>query len=98
MTDQQGKIPSVQTKAPEIPALKTPLNEEKGKKRDREESTPISGPAEQPGAKRQRLNPLSEEEIIEETIESLKGEKATSPQTSPVIETSTNSHRQDLER
>ena len=40
MTDQlasskqqgQGKTPPVQTKAPEIPALQTPLNEEKGKK------------------------------------------------------------------
>ena len=61
------------------PVLQTPLNEEKGKKRDREEATPISGPAEQPGAKRQRLNPLSEEEIIEETIESLRGERATNP-------------------
>jgi len=98
MTDQQEKIPPVQTKAPEIPALQTPLNEEKGKKRDREETTPISGPAEQPGAKRKRLNPLSEEEIIEETIESLRGERATSPQTSPVIDISTSSHRQELER
>ena len=64
----QGKIPPVQTKAPEIPALQTPLNEERGRKRDKEEATPVSGPAEQPGEKRQRINPLSEEEIIEETI------------------------------
>jgi len=68
MTDQQGKISSVQSKAAEIPALQTPLNEKKGKKRDREEATPISGPTEQPGAKRQILNPLSGEEIIKETI------------------------------
>ena len=46
MTDQQGQIPSVQTKAAEIPALQTPLNEEKGKKRDIEEATLISGPVE----------------------------------------------------
>ena len=46
MTDQQDQIPPVQTKAAKIPALQTPLNEEKGKKRDREEATPISGPAE----------------------------------------------------
>ena len=59
--------------------VQTPINEEKGKKRVREEATPISGPAKQPGAKRKRLNPLSEEEIIEETIESLRGERATGP-------------------
>jgi len=76
MTDQpatskeqgRGQIPPVQTKAREIPALQTPLNEERGRKRDREEPTPVSGPADQLGAKRQRINPLSEEEIIEETI------------------------------
>lgn len=79
MTDLQEENPPVQTKAPEIPALQTPLNEEKGKKRDREEATPISVPAEQLGAKRQRLNPLFEEEIIEETLESLRSERATSP-------------------
>jgi len=79
MTDQQEQIPPVRTKAAEIPALQTPLNEEKCKKRDREETTPISGLVEQPGAKRKRLNPLSEEEIIEETIESLRGERATNP-------------------
>lgn len=93
MTDQQGKIPPVQTKAADIPALQTPINEERGKKRDREEATPISGPAEQPGEKMQRLN-LLEEEIFEETTESLKGEKIASQQTSPVVETSTSSHRQ----
>ena len=93
MTDQpatskeqvQGKIPPIQTKEPEIPALQTPLNEEKGRNRDREEATPVSGLVEQPGAKRQRINPLPEEEIIEETLESLRGERETSPQISPVI-------------
>ena len=94
----QGKIPPVQTKAPEVPTLQTPLNEEKGRKRDREETTPVSGPAEQPGAKRQRVDPLPEEEIIEEIIESPRSEKATRPQTSPVLETSTSSHRQELEK
>lgn len=60
MTDQptsskqqgQGKITHVQTKAPEVPTLQTHLNEEKGKKRDREETTPVSGLAEQIGEKR----------------------------------------------
>jgi len=46
----------------------------------------------------QILNPLSEEEIFEETTEILKGEKIASQQTSPVVETSTSSHRQELER
>lgn len=106
MTDQPGgskeqeqvQIPPTQTIAPKIPVLQTPLNEERSKKRDREDPTPISGPAEQPGAKRQRLNPLSEDEIIEETTDSLRGERVTSQQTSLVIETSTSSHRQELER
>lgn len=71
MADQQEQIPPVQTKAAKIPAFRTPLNEEKGKKRDREEGTPISGLAEQPGAKRQRLSPLLEDEFIEETTGSL---------------------------
>lgn len=60
MTDQltssqqqgQGQIPPTQTHAPKILALQTPLIEEKGRKRDREEATPISGPAEQPEAKK----------------------------------------------
>jgi len=81
-----------------VPALQTPLNEEKGIKRDREETTPVSGLAEQPGAKRKWVDPLPEEEIIEEIIESPRSERETSPQTSPVVETSTNSHRQELEK
>lgn len=98
ISDQQGQIPSIQTKAAEIPALQTPLNDEKCKKRDTEEATPINGPVEQPGAKRQRLNPLSQDEIIEEKIESLRAERVTNQQTSPMIETSTSSHKQKLER
>jgi len=98
MADQQGQIPPVQTKATEITALQNPLNKEKGKKRDREEGTPISGPAEQPGTKRQRLIPLLEDEFIEETTCSLQGEKIVSQETSSVVETSAISHRQELER
>lgn len=45
----QEQGPSTQTKALEIHELQTPLNEERGKKRDRQEDTPISGPVEQPG-------------------------------------------------
>jgi len=53
----------------------------------------MSGPTEQPGAKRQRLNPHYEEEIFGETMESLRGERVVSQQTSPVVDTSTRSHR-----
>lgn len=92
----QGEIPSAHTKALEIPALQTPLNVEKGRKRDQEEATPITGPTKQPEVKRQRVDPLLEEEVIEEIIESPISERETSPQTSPVVETSTNSHGQQL--
>jgi len=60
----QGQVPPAQTKAPKIPIRQTPLNEDRGKERDRQEDTPISGPEEQPGEKRQRVNPHSEEEFI----------------------------------
>jgi len=50
--------------------LQTPLNEERNKKRDKETATPANGPLGQPGTERQRLNPLSEEEFVEETTDS----------------------------
>lgn len=98
MTDQptiskeqcQVQIPLAQTKAAEISALQTPLNEERHKKRDRKTTTPINGPIEEPGAKRQRLNPLSEEEIIEETVDIQREERA-NQQTFTVGGTSTSS-------
>lgn len=74
--------------------MQTPLNEEKGRKRDREEDTPISGPAEQLEEKRQRVDPLPEEEVIDEIIESPRSERAASPLTSPVIESPTSSYGQ----
>lgn len=77
--------------------MQTPLNEERGKKRDRETTTPTSGPMEQPGTKRQRLNPLSEEEMMKETIDNHIEERAVSQQTSPLGETSLSSQRQELE-
>jgi len=43
--------------------LQTPLNEERTKKRDRQQETPLTTSTSQQGEKRQRLNPLSEEEI-----------------------------------
>jgi len=43
--------------------LQTPINEERGRKRDRQEETPLTTSASQQEEKRQRLNPFSEEEI-----------------------------------
>lgn len=77
--------------------LQTPLNEERNKKRDREIATLVSGPSEQPGAKRQRLNPLSEEEFVEETTTSQRKEGVDSHQTFSVGGTSTSSQRYELE-
>lgn len=39
----QGQAPPQQTEALQVPALQTPINGERGKKRDREETTPASG-------------------------------------------------------
>jgi len=76
--------------------LQTPLNEEKGGKRDREEDTLISGPAKQPEAKRQRVAPLPEEEVIEEIIEIPRSERAASPLTSLVTESPTSFYGQQF--
>lgn len=62
--------PPTQVNVGEPPILQTPLNEENNKKRDRELATPTSGPSEEPGAKRHRLNPLLEEDFFEETTNS----------------------------
>ena len=75
----------------EPPILQTPLDEERNKKRNREVATPASGPSEQPGAKRKRLNPLLEEEFIEETTDSQRKEGVDSHQTFLVRGTSTSS-------
>ena len=79
-TDQtQGKAPSQQTGPPQIPVLQTPLNEERGKKRDREEVTPPSGSTQQPEAKRPIIDPETEEEdISEERAESQNRERQSS--------------------
>jgi len=77
MTDQpttskeqdQGQAPPLQTEVPQVPALQTPLNEERSKKQDKEETTPASGSTQQPQAKRQRIDPQVEEEICEEIIQ-----------------------------
>ena len=56
----QVQIPPVQINELEISNLQTPLNVEKGKKREAETSTPVGRSTEQHGTKRQRLNPLPE--------------------------------------
>lgn len=60
--------------------METPVNEERGKKRDREETTPASGSTQQPESKRQRVDPQVEEEISEEVLESPRRQRETSQQ------------------
>lgn len=100
ISKEQGQTPTplAQTNVEEILVLQTPLNEERNKKRDRETTTPASGPTGQPGTKRQRLNPLSEEEIGEETTDGQRDERVVSQQTFPLGGTSISSQRQELER
>lgn len=54
-------MPLVQEVTVETTVLQTPANEERSRKRDRQEETPLS--ADQPGEKRQRLNHFSEEQM-----------------------------------
>ena len=61
----QGQDPSTQEKVTKVSVLQTPLNEERAKKRDRQEETPVGTSIDQQGEKRQRLNPYSEEEFPE---------------------------------
>lgn len=90
--------PPTQGNVEETPSLQTPLNKERNKKRDMETTTPASEPSRQPGTKRQRINPLSEEEFVEETTDSQQEERVVSQQTFPLGGTSTSSKRQELER
>lgn len=83
--------PPTQINITEPPVMKTPLNEERNKKRDREKTTPASEPLGQPETKRQRLNPLSEEEFAKENIDSQREERMESQQTFPIGGTSTSS-------
>ena len=58
----QGKIPPTHISELEISILQTPLNIEKGEKREAETTTPIGGSSEQQDVKRQKLTPLPEDE------------------------------------
>jgi len=82
----------LQTEIPQIRILQTPLNEERSKKRDREETTPISGSIEPPQAKRQRIDPQVEEAISEEVMDSPRREREVSQRTP------TSSFHQEQER
>ena len=65
--DQQSEqAPPQKTEQTQIPVLQTPLNDERGKKRDREEVTPPTGSSQQPEAKRPRIDPETEEGDISE--------------------------------
>ena len=57
----QEQAPPQQTEAPQMPVLQTPAHEERGRKRDKEDSTPTSGSAQQPESKRQRIDSPFEE-------------------------------------
>jgi len=63
-TEQQAQenVPPRQEKTVEASVLQTPQKEEKGKKRDREQETPLTTSTNQ-GEKRHRMNPLFEEEM-----------------------------------
>ena len=82
----------------EISVLQTPLNVEKGKKRDAEAATPISGSSKQPDAKRQKLNHLPEVESVHEIPDSQTQEYLGSQQTCTISGTSTTLQRKELQR
>jgi len=84
----QDTVPPRQETSMETSVLQTPQNEERGRKRDREQETPYAISTTQ-GEKRQRLNPLSEEEMP--TGQSL----GMGP---PSIEASVSSFQQEQER
>ena len=52
----QVQVSSIQTNPIEVSILQTPLNVEKGKRREAEAATPFIGSSQQPQAKRQKLN------------------------------------------
>ena len=58
----QENVPLRKETVVEASVLQTPQNEERNRKRDREQETPLTTSTTQ-GEKRQRLNPLSEEEM-----------------------------------
>jgi len=79
----------MQEETVETTVLQTPANEERMRKRDRQEETPLTTSTDQPGDKRQRLNPFSEEEMPE---------RPTMGMAPPSTEASASSFQQEQER
>lgn len=88
----QEQAPPQQTKAPQMPILQTPAHEDRGRKHDREDSTPTSGSTQQLESKRQKFDSPFEEEISEEIPESPRRDREGSQPTP------TNSFQQELDR
>lgn len=86
----QGQAPPQQTDALQVPPLQTHAHEERGRKRDRQDSTPASGFVQQPESKRQRIDSLVEEEVSEEIMESPRRETS--------LHTPTSSFQQEKDR
>ena len=93
----QVQIPPIQINEPEISILQTPINIEKGKKRDAEVATPVGGSSKQPHAKRQKLNPLPEVDFVQEIPDSQR-EDLDSQQTGTVSGASTTLQRKELQK
>lgn len=75
------QIPPPQKEPVTAPILQTPAHEERGTKRDREESTPLSGSSHQPEAKRQRADSTEVEDITDDVLESERKDKEGSQHT-----------------
>ena len=76
--------------------LQTPLNVEKGKKREAEAATPLTRSSQQPQAKRQNLNTPLEVESIDEILDSQGPEQLGCQQTGTVSEASNTSQMKKL--
>ena len=94
----QLQVSYVQTNPVEMSILQTPLNVEKGKKRDVEVATPFTGSSQQPQTKRQKLNTPPEVESIDEILDSQGQEQLDSQQTGSVSGASTTSQRKELQK
>ena len=74
------QTPPPQTQQSSAPVLQTPAHEERGVKRQREDSTPLSGPSGQPEAKRQRADSPEVEDITDDVLD-IEKDKESSLQT-----------------
>ena len=75
------QTPPPQTEPLTAPVLQTPAHEERGIKREREESTPLSGSSHQPEAKRQRADSPGVEDITEDVLNSTAKDRESSQHT-----------------